>query len=87
VNASLEEFEHEVLTHPVFLVQSADERLAGSLHKRASHDKRSLENHGGSVMSEGDYVLDPIGLLHSPLKQREEAPNQGREGAPTPGSK
>jgi hypothetical protein len=23
VNASLEEFEHEVLTHPVFLVQSA----------------------------------------------------------------
>ena len=33
-------------------------------------------------MSESDYVLYPIGLLHSPLKQPEEAPRQGREGAP-----
>jgi tRNA-Thr(GGU) m(6)t(6)A37 methyltransferase TsaA len=29
-----------------------------------------------------DYSLSPIGFLHSPLKSREEAPNQGREGAP-----
>lgn len=33
-------------------------------------------------MPASDYSLTPIGLLHSPLKQREEAPNQGREGAP-----
>ena len=33
-------------------------------------------------MPERDYVLDPIGSLHSPLKQLEEAPRQGREGAP-----
>ena len=82
VNASLEEFEHEVLTHPVFLLQSADECLAVSLHKQASNDKRSLEHHGGSAMPEGDYLLDPLGFLHSPLKEPGEAPNQGREGAP-----
>src|SRR4051812_30275932 len=34
------------------------------------------------MMQETDYSLAPIGLLHSPLKQREEAPRQGREGAP-----
>lgn len=33
-------------------------------------------------MPEREYVLYPIGVLHSPLKQREEAPRQGREGAP-----
>ena len=33
-------------------------------------------------MSETDYSLSPIGFLHSPLKTREEAPNQGCEGAP-----
>ena len=33
-------------------------------------------------MPEIDYSLTPIGLLHSPLKERREAPNQGREGAP-----
>ena len=33
-------------------------------------------------MRESDYTLAPIGVLHSPLKGREEAPNQGREGAP-----
>jgi tRNA-Thr(GGU) m(6)t(6)A37 methyltransferase TsaA len=33
-------------------------------------------------MSETDYTLSPLGFLHSPLKSREEAPNQGREGAP-----
>ncbi len=33
-------------------------------------------------MLETDYSLSAIGFLHSPLKQREEAPNQGREGAP-----
>ena len=34
------------------------------------------------MMPESTYVLDPIGFLHSPLKQTEEAPRQGREGAP-----
>src|SRR5260370_42103275 len=34
------------------------------------------------MMRETDYSLSPIGLLHSPLKERGEAPNQGREGAP-----
>ncbi len=34
------------------------------------------------MMPEIDYSLDPIGLLHSPLKERGEAPNQGRVGAP-----
>jgi tRNA-Thr(GGU) m(6)t(6)A37 methyltransferase TsaA len=29
-----------------------------------------------------EYSLSAIGFLHSPLKQREEAPNQGNEGAP-----
>ena len=33
-------------------------------------------------MQETHYSLSPIGILHSPLKEREEAPNQGREGAP-----
>ncbi len=33
-------------------------------------------------MLETEYSLSAIGLIHSPLKQREEAPNQGREGAP-----
>jgi tRNA-Thr(GGU) m(6)t(6)A37 methyltransferase TsaA len=33
-------------------------------------------------MAETDYTLTPLGFLHSPLKSREEAPNQGREGAP-----
>ena len=33
-------------------------------------------------MREIDYSLSPIGWLHSPLKERGEAPNQGREGAP-----
>ncbi len=33
-------------------------------------------------MLETEYSLSPIGFLHSPLKQRGEAPNQGREGAP-----
>jgi tRNA-Thr(GGU) m(6)t(6)A37 methyltransferase TsaA len=46
------------------------------------NEKRSLENHGGSVMPESDYVLSPLGFLHSPLKQPGEAPRQGYEGAP-----
>lgn len=33
-------------------------------------------------MSETEYSLYPLGLIHSPLKQREEAPRQGSEGAP-----
>lgn len=33
-------------------------------------------------MPESDYVLHSIGILRSPLKQPEEAPMQGREGAP-----
>jgi tRNA-Thr(GGU) m(6)t(6)A37 methyltransferase TsaA len=33
-------------------------------------------------MSEIDYTLSPLGFLHSPLKSLEEAPKQGREGAP-----
>ena len=33
-------------------------------------------------MPESDYVLYPIGFLQSPLKELEEAPKQGREGAP-----
>ena len=33
-------------------------------------------------MVEIDYSLQPIGFIHSPLKQREDAPKQGREGAP-----
>jgi tRNA-Thr(GGU) m(6)t(6)A37 methyltransferase TsaA len=33
-------------------------------------------------MSEIDYTLAPLGFLHSPLASREEAPHQGREGAP-----
>ena len=33
-------------------------------------------------MPEIDYILAPIGFLHSPLKQRSDAPRQGQEGAP-----
>jgi tRNA-Thr(GGU) m(6)t(6)A37 methyltransferase TsaA len=33
-------------------------------------------------MLETEYTLAPIGILHSPLKQREHAPMQGSEGAP-----
>lgn len=33
-------------------------------------------------MSETDYTLFPLGFLQSPLKSREGAPKQGREGAP-----
>ena len=33
-------------------------------------------------MHETSYSLYPIGILRSPLKDREAAPNQGREGAP-----
>ena len=29
-----------------------------------------------------DYMLSPIGVLRSPLTQREDAPRQGSEGAP-----
>lgn len=36
----------------------------------------------GNVMSEIDYLLHPIGFLQSSLKRREDAPKQGREGAP-----
>jgi tRNA-Thr(GGU) m(6)t(6)A37 methyltransferase TsaA len=31
---------------------------------------------------EHDFMLDPVGVLRSPLKRREDAPMQGREGAP-----
>jgi tRNA-Thr(GGU) m(6)t(6)A37 methyltransferase TsaA len=33
-------------------------------------------------MPESTYILYPIGFLQSPLKKLEEAPMQGREGAP-----
>ena len=33
-------------------------------------------------MPESDSILYPIGFLYSPLTQLEEAPRQGREGAP-----
>ena len=33
-------------------------------------------------MPESDYALYPIGFLLSPLKELQEAPRQGREGAP-----
>ena len=33
-------------------------------------------------MPEIEYLLYPLGFIHSPLKQREEAPRQGNEGAP-----
>lgn len=33
-------------------------------------------------MAESEYVLYPVGVLHSPLKERGDAPRQGREGAP-----
>ena len=33
-------------------------------------------------MPESDYVLYPLGFLQSPLKELQEAPRQGREGAP-----
>jgi tRNA-Thr(GGU) m(6)t(6)A37 methyltransferase TsaA len=37
---------------------------------------------GENIMHESHYSLAPIGFLHSPLKERGAAPNQGREGAP-----
>jgi tRNA-Thr(GGU) m(6)t(6)A37 methyltransferase TsaA len=37
---------------------------------------------GENVMQETHYSLYPLGYLHSPLKDRGAAPNQGREGAP-----
>jgi len=37
---------------------------------------------GGNIMHETHYSLSPIGFLHSSLKDRGAAPNQGREGAP-----
>lgn len=33
-------------------------------------------------MLQPEYSLYPVGFIHSPLKQREEAPKQGSEGAP-----
>jgi hypothetical protein len=38
-------------------------------------------------MLENEYVLYPLGFLQSPLKERGEAPRQGREGAPEHGLK
>jgi tRNA-Thr(GGU) m(6)t(6)A37 methyltransferase TsaA len=34
------------------------------------------------MMREIDYSVSPIGLLHSPIKDRAEAPRQARQGAP-----
>jgi tRNA-Thr(GGU) m(6)t(6)A37 methyltransferase TsaA len=36
----------------------------------------------GSFMPETDYLLHPIGFIRSSLRDRSEAPKQGREGAP-----
>jgi tRNA-Thr(GGU) m(6)t(6)A37 methyltransferase TsaA len=47
-----------------------------------SYAKKSLENPGRSVMPGSDYVLHSIGILQSPLKELQEAPRQGDEGAP-----
>lgn len=33
-------------------------------------------------MSEPEFLLHPVGMLHSPLTRREDAPRQGIEGAP-----
>ncbi|MFC3391777.1 tRNA (N6-threonylcarbamoyladenosine(37)-N6)-methyltransferase TrmO [Aidingimonas halophila] len=33
-------------------------------------------------MNETDYTLEPIGVVHSPLTSRKEAPRQADEGAP-----
>jgi tRNA-Thr(GGU) m(6)t(6)A37 methyltransferase TsaA len=33
-------------------------------------------------MPESDYLLRPIGIIRSPLKDRADAPRQGSEGAP-----
>jgi tRNA-Thr(GGU) m(6)t(6)A37 methyltransferase TsaA len=33
-------------------------------------------------MAEGTYILAPIGIIHSDLKDRDAAPRQGYEGAP-----
>jgi tRNA-Thr(GGU) m(6)t(6)A37 methyltransferase TsaA len=33
-------------------------------------------------MPDVDYMLRPVGFIRSTLKQREDAPSQGREGAP-----
>jgi tRNA-Thr(GGU) m(6)t(6)A37 methyltransferase TsaA len=38
--------------------------------------------HENRIMPETKYSLYPVGFIHSPLKQREEAPKQGNEGAP-----
>jgi tRNA-Thr(GGU) m(6)t(6)A37 methyltransferase TsaA len=35
-----------------------------------------------NAKKESDFVLYPIGFLQSPLKELQEAPRQGREGAP-----
>jgi tRNA-Thr(GGU) m(6)t(6)A37 methyltransferase TsaA len=37
---------------------------------------------GGNIMPETHYSLSPLGLLRSSLKDRGEAPKQGREGVP-----
>jgi tRNA-Thr(GGU) m(6)t(6)A37 methyltransferase TsaA len=36
----------------------------------------------GNFMAESDYLLHPIGFIQSPLQDRNDAPRQGREGAP-----
>ncbi len=33
-------------------------------------------------MSQGDYIVQPIGFIRSELAERESAPKQGNEGAP-----
>jgi hypothetical protein len=40
------------------------------------------DNNEGRVMPKTEYSLCPVGLIQSPLKQREAAPKQGREGGP-----
>jgi tRNA-Thr(GGU) m(6)t(6)A37 methyltransferase TsaA len=47
-----------------------------------SHPPMLPGNQGGSAMPESDYALYPIGFLQSPLKELQEAPRQGHEGAP-----
>jgi tRNA-Thr(GGU) m(6)t(6)A37 methyltransferase TsaA len=36
----------------------------------------------GTDVSEGQFFLRPVGMIHSNLKTRREAPKQGSEGAP-----
>jgi tRNA-Thr(GGU) m(6)t(6)A37 methyltransferase TsaA len=38
--------------------------------------------YGGNDMADNEYLLQPIGFVRSPLKDRGEAPKQGSEGAP-----